>query len=209
MKPYYDEHPDTRKRQEENLARYEAKIFKYKSAEVWQSDKKDAAIAQPRHEFDWLVDFARSQLTEDQKTAYFGEMSEAVKNIAARATAEEALGYTHQRYASLEQAEVAVASELLHGFGGMKRTMFGKHKIMNHEPMGGAEGENLRESLLRQLSERYAAYQYIAKSIFGKEVMMPITDLQELASIRRDQPSFFERDTDVTGGRTGALAELR
>lgn len=39
--------------------------------------------------------------------------------------------------------------------------------------------------------------------------MMPITDLQELASIRRDRPSFFERDTDVTGGRTGALAELR
>jgi hypothetical protein len=39
--------------------------------------------------------------------------------------------------------------------------------------------------------------------------MMPITDLQELASIRRDRPSFFERDTDVTDGRTGALAELK
>ncbi|MBI5613305.1 hypothetical protein HY947_00085 [Candidatus Gottesmanbacteria bacterium] len=209
MKTFYDEKPEYRKEQEEKLARYEAKIPKYKTVEEWRSEKKDGIVAKPREEFTQLVDFARSQLTEDQKTAYFGEMSEAVKNIAARATVEGALGHTHQRYASLEQAEVAVASELLRGFGGMERMMFEKHKTMDHEPIGGVEGEKLRESLLKQLSERYAAYQYIAKSVFGKEVMMPITDLQELASIRRDRPSFFERDTDVTGGRIGALAELR
>lgn len=137
MKTFYDERPEYKKEQEEKLARYEAKVPKYKTVEEWRSEKKDSIVAKPREEFTQLVDFARSQLTEDQKTAYFGEMSEAVKNIAARATAEGALGHTHQRYASLEQAEVAVASELLHGFGGMERMMFEKHKMMDHEPMGG------------------------------------------------------------------------
>lgn len=209
MKKFYDENPDYRKEQEEKLARYEAKIPKYKSVEEWRSEKIGNVVAKPREEFTQLVEYAISQLTEEQKTAYYGEMSEAVENIAARATAESALGHTHHRYSSLEQAEVAVASELFHGFGGMERMMFEELKMMGQEPTKGAERENMRESLLKQLSERYAAYQYIAKSIFGKEVMMPITDLQELASIRRDRPSFFERDTDVTGGRTGALAELR
>lgn len=209
MKAFYDEKPEYRKEQEEKLARYEAKTPKYKSVEEWRSERKDSIVAKPREEFIGLVDYAISQLSEDQKTAYYGEMSEAVKNIAARVAAEGALGHTHHKYSSLEQAEVAVVSELLHGFGGMERMMFEKHKTMGHEPTEGAERENLRKGRLKQLSERYAAYQYIAKSVFGKEVMMPITDLQELASIRRDRPSFFERDTDVTGGRTGALAELR
>lgn len=215
MKTYYDERPEYRKEQEEKLARFEAKVPKYKTVEEWRSDKNDLVVAKPREEFAQLVDFARSQLTEDQKSACFREMSEAVKNIAA-SVIQGALGYMRQRYASFEQAEIAVAAELLHGFGGiwekmfhMRRMVFDKDKTMNQESTGGVNSEYLRESLLKQLSERYVAYQYIAKSVFGEKVTMPITDLQELVSIRRRTPLLFERDTNVNDGRVGALAELR
>jgi hypothetical protein len=87
--------------------------------------------------------------------------------------------------------------------------MMMKSMMIDESSTNDNSNESQRVSLITKLSERYAAYQHIAKSIFGKKVVMPITDLQELVSIRRENPSFYQRDTDATGGKTGALAEIR
>ncbi|MCX7996210.1 MAG: hypothetical protein N2691_00420 [Patescibacteria group bacterium] len=64
------------------------------------------------------------------------------------------------------------------------------------------------ELLIKKLGERYAAYQSIARSIFGKEVPMPITDLRDLARIR--PASQLRLDTfSRTAGNAGAVPEFQ
>lgn len=84
MKKFFDQDPDYRERLEKKLAMYEAQTPQYLAYYVSAlEDAEDLIVARLRDEFERLVDYARSRLTEDQKKAYVGEMREVVKNIAA------------------------------------------------------------------------------------------------------------------------------